>query len=68
MTIVTSASGLAYHHARILNEDGSVEDVFFTENELERLRERAAKRTELDVYARPVPGWKRFILRLLGVC
>jgi hypothetical protein len=67
MTIVT-AMGFTYHHARVLNDDGSVEDLFLTENELVRLRERAAKKGALDIYARPVAGWKRFFLRLLGVC
>lgn len=67
MTIVT-ALGFTYYHARVLNDDGSVEDLFLTENELVRLRERAAKKDALDVYARPVAGWKRFLLRLLGVC
>jgi hypothetical protein len=66
MTIV-SALGFTYYHARVLNDDGSVEDLFLTENELVRLRERAAKKDALDIYARPVPGWKRFLLRLLGV-
>ena len=55
MTIV-SALGFTYYHARVLNDDGSVEDLFLTENELVRLRERAAKKDALDVYARPVPG------------
>jgi hypothetical protein len=65
---IVSALGFTYYHARVLNDDGSVEDFFLTESELVRLRERAAKKDALDIYARPVPGWKRFLLRLLGVC
>jgi hypothetical protein len=67
MTIVTAATGIAYRHAHVLNEDGTIEHLFLTENELERLRERAAKKTEMALYTRPVPGWKRFVLRLLGL-
>jgi len=67
MNIVTSITGATYFHLRVLDEDGAIEHLFLTDNELERLRKRRAKTTVPAVYVRPVPGWKRLVLRLLGL-
>lgn len=63
---VRDPNGVLYLHVRILNQQGHEEDWFLTDGEVERVRERASRKTTLVVALPEIPGWKRTILRWLG--
>jgi hypothetical protein len=53
-----------YFYVRVLNVEGFEEDLFLTENELHRLRERAFNRDELQLMV-PDLTWRERIAKWL---
>lgn len=67
---VRDVTGRIYIYVVVRYTQGKYENWFLTENEVERIRERSADKQDLVPLVpapEPLPAWKRFILRLIGV-
>jgi len=63
---IRDPNGALYFHVRIINHYGQEEDWFLTDGEVERIRDRAARKVVLALAAPEIPAWKRTIFRWLG--
>lgn len=63
---VRDPNGALYFHVRIVNQYDQEEDWFLTDGEVERIRDRAARKVVLVLAAPEIPAWKRTIFRWLG--
>ena len=67
LATVRDPNGALYFHVRVVNPYGQEEHWFLTDGEVERLRDRSARKAQPSLVAPEIPGWKRTLLRWLGM-